>query len=134
MIRRELGLFLAVGALTVIIDYLIYSALSWRQSFPLGVAKGIGFIAGTIFAYFANRFFTFGHSPNSNSSALRFSLLYAVSLSANVAVNDLALVVLSPVPRAIDYAFLIATTVSATLNFVGMKLFVFSTTPLTRNR
>lgn len=123
MIRRELSLFLMVGSLTVLIDYLTYRSLTW----VLGVdaAKGVSFITGTVFAYFANRFWTFGHTQHAAGSAWRFAVLYAVTLSTNVGINALALNALIFLPGAVQFAFLIATAVSATLNFVGMKSFVF---------
>ena len=61
MIRRELAIFLVVGTLTVVIDFLTYRGLIWAQLLGVDSAKGIGFLTGTVFAYFANRFWTFGH-------------------------------------------------------------------------
>lgn len=127
MIRRELGLFLVVGTLTVLIDYLIYSALSWWPVLPLSVAKAVGFITGTVFAYFANRFWTFGYKSRAHGSVVRFILLYAGTLLINVAMNGLALAALATLQGSVQLAFLIATAVSATMNFIGMKLFVFKT-------
>jgi putative flippase GtrA len=125
MIKREFGIFLVVGSLTVLIDYLIYHSLVWGQLLTVDVAKGIGFIIGTVFSYFANRFWTFGHKRHAAGSAWRFALLYIITLSTNVATNSLALSMLMALPGSIQFAFLIATAVSATMNFVGMKLFVF---------
>lgn len=125
MIRRELGIFLVAGSLTVLIDYLTYRSLVWGQLLAVDMAKGVGFITGTTFAYLANRFWTFGHKQHAAGSAWRFALLYAVTLSANVGINALALDVLPNLPGTIQFAFLIATAVSATMNFVGMKSFVF---------
>jgi len=127
MIKRELGLFLLVGVLTVLIDYLTYYALSMGPTLPLGSAKGAGFIAGTVFAYFANRFWTFGYKPHARSSLVRFAFLYSLTLLINVAINELTLTALVTLPGSMQIAFLIATVVSATMNFIGMKLFVFKT-------
>jgi putative flippase GtrA len=125
MIGRELGIFLAVGSLTVLIDFLIYQSLIWSQLIGVDEAKGVGFITGTVFAYFANRFWTFGHKRLAAGSAWRFALLYAITLSTNVVINSMALSALITVPGSVQLAFLIATAVSATMNFVGMKSFVF---------
>lgn len=131
MIRRELGLFLVVGSLTVLIDYLSYRSLVWGQLLAVDAAKGVGFVSGTVFAYYANRFWTFGHKQYAAGSAWRFALLYAVTLSTNVVINALVLNFIIALPDAVQFAFLIATAVSATLNFVGMKSFVFkNATPL----
>ncbi len=64
MIRRELKVFLIVGSLTVLIDFLSYRALLWSALVPVGGAKAAGFLIGTAFAYFANRAWTFGSRPH----------------------------------------------------------------------
>jgi putative flippase GtrA len=131
MIRRELGVFLVVGSLSVLTDYLIYRSLLWQNLLTVEEAKGVGFIAGTVFAYFANRFWTFGDKLVEKGSAWRFALLYSVTLSVNIGVNALALNTFIALTGGVQLAFLIATAVSATMNFIGMKIFVFkSTDPL----
>jgi putative flippase GtrA len=120
MIRRELLVFLIVGSLTVLLDFLSYRSLLWTGWTGTGVAKASGFIIGTVFAYFANRAFTFGHRTHAPGSAWRFALLYAVSLGANVGVNALVLGLLAGMAMAVQGAFLVATGVSTVLNFLGM--------------
>jgi putative flippase GtrA len=51
------------------------------------------------------------------------------TLGANVLVNALILKLLADVEFAIQLAFLLATGASASLNFVGMKFFVFRPIP-----
>ena len=131
--KRELTIFLIVGLSTVVIDFLIYCALMHFK--PLGfnsinIAKGIGFIGGTIFAYFANRFWTFQQQTTSPGNVTRFILVYILGLSANIAINYLSISWLSDAIIIPEYilliAFVLATGVSATLNFIGMKFFVFT--------
>lgn len=129
MIKRELVIFLIVGALTVLVDFVTYRGLIELQLMGVNMAKATGFLIGTLFAYFANRFWTFGHNSHVPGSALRFVVLYATTLGANVLTNALALKLLSDMASAFQLAFLIATGVSACLNFLGMKLFVFKTIP-----
>ena len=131
MIKRELAVFLVVGSLTVLIDFLIYRGLVWTDWMTVDKAKAIGFLAGTLFAYFANKVWTFGHQEHAPNSAWRFVLLYAITLGANVLVNAGCLVLISTLPIAVPVAFLIATGMSAVLNFIGMKLFVFKASNLT---
>jgi putative flippase GtrA len=88
MIRRELTIFLIVGILTAIIDFLTYRVLLWTQLLDLYSAKGLGFLTGTIFAYFANRFWTFSHNNHAAGSFWRFFVLYIITLSVNVLVNS----------------------------------------------
>jgi putative flippase GtrA len=165
MIRRELAIFLVVGTLTVVIDFLTYRGLIWAQLLGVDSAKGIGFLTGTVFAYFANRFWTFGHKVHAVGSAWRFIVVYSLTLGTNVLVNSFLIawlpsnvpalldeliaaskfvsaynpiyhemnIILSKIlskETAIQIAFLVATVTSATLNFIGMKLFVFKTTPV----
>jgi len=125
MIKRELPLFLIVGSLTVLIDFLAYRGLVWMGLIGVDMAKAVGFLIGTVFAYFANRIWTFGHQAHAPGSAWRFVVLYTVTLGANVWVNALALAWLGEA----GLAFLLATGVSASLNFLGMKWFVFKAKP-----
>jgi putative flippase GtrA len=125
MIKRELVIFLIVGSLTVLVDFITYRGLVFMQLLNVDMAKAVGFLAGTVFAYFANRFWTFGHKLSSAGSAWRFAVLYTATLAVNVYVNALALDKLASLTAAVQTAFILATGVSATLNFLGMKLFVF---------
>lgn len=125
MIRKELAVFLVVGGTTVLVDYAAYIVL-WRHlGAPTSLAKGASFLIGTVFAYFANKLWTFGHKEAAPGSARRFALLYTCTLGANVLANGLALHMLASVDTARQIAFFFATGLSATLNFVGMKFFVF---------
>lgn len=127
MIKRELSLFLIVGTLTVLIDFLTYRGLVWSEVVSIDVAKGGGFLVGTVFAYFANRLWTFAHAAPQLGSAWRFGALYLITLGANVTVNAMVLKLLVHSPATVQLAFIAATGVSACLNFFGMKRFVFTT-------
>jgi putative flippase GtrA len=129
MIRREAAIFLVVGATTVVIDFLVYRGILWAAVLPTDAAKAAGFLAGTVFAYFANRTWTFGAHRHRAGSWWRFALIYAATLGANVLVNLGTLNLLAGVPGRLHAAFLAATTCSALLNFIGMKLFVFAPSP-----
>lgn len=134
MIKRELSIFLIVGLSTVLIDFISYRGLIGFQVMEIDLAKATGFLVGTLFAYFANRFWTFGHKPHVSGSVWRFSALYASTLGANVLINALALRLLADAAAAIQLAFLFATGVSACLNFLGMKFFVFKPIPASELR
>jgi putative flippase GtrA len=138
MIKRELLIFLIVGLLTVAIDFVIYRTLIYLGLDCVNIAKGMGFIGGTIFAYFANRFWTFKEPGPRSGSVARFAIVYLLSLCANIVVNYFSILMLAHLnsgiakQQALLLAFLLATGLSATLNFLGMKFFVFtkrSTTP-----
>lgn len=129
MIRREAATFLVVGCITVLVDFASYTLLQTWIGMPVGVAKGLGFLIGSGFAYFANRHWTFGHQEPVRGSAWRFVLLYAITLAFNVLVNASSLHALQDMPWARQGAFLVATGVSAFLNFLGMKYLVFRQRP-----
>lgn len=134
MIKRELLIFLIVGTSTVLVDFMTYRGLIQFQFMEVDMAKATGFLIGTIFAYFANCFWTFGHKSHAPGSAWRFLALYASTLGANVLINALALRLLADVAATLQLAFLLATGGSACLNFLGMKLFVFKPIPASELR
>jgi polyisoprenyl-phosphate glycosyltransferase len=117
----EIARFIVVGLTTVGVDYACYMSLLWL-GLSITPAKGAGFICGAIFAFYANRAVTF-RALGRRHAPLWFAIVYLTSLISNVAVNK---VVLLALPQAILLAFLIATGVSATINFIGMKYLVFT--------
>jgi len=125
MIIRELAIFFLVGSTTVLVDFLSYCGLVGFAVINVDIAKAIGFMVGTLYAYFANRYCTFGRKPTIPGSAWRFLALYTSTLGSNVLINTLALKLFADAVGAIEWAFMLATGVSASLNFLGMKLFVF---------
>jgi putative flippase GtrA len=125
LIRRQIAVFLIVGSLAVLIDFSTYHTLLWSSLVYISIAKAGGFLTGTIFAYFANKIWTFNQHRHATGSILRFTLLYVATLVINVAVNALVLRVMHGMSFAFNVAFLFATGTSAVLNFIGMKFFVF---------
>jgi len=125
MIKREFNVFAIVGASTVLIDFVSYRGLIQLQTIDVDMAKAAGFMVGALFAYFANRFWTFGHKPLTVGSPFRFIVLYVSTLCANVLINSLTLKLIANKAASFQLAFLLATGISACLNFLGMKFFVF---------
>ena len=123
MVRRQIRRFLVVGSLTVLVDLVSYR-LCLETGLPVPLGKTIGFLSGTIFAYFVNRFWTF-QSQSSHVALFKFLLLYLSTLLTNVGVNQIVFEAAPPGERGQLFAFLVATSVSATLNFLGMKYIVF---------
>lgn len=123
-LQGEVGRFLIVGGTTVAIDLASYRLLLWT-GLVVALAKGLGFVAGTIFAYHANRLWTFA-AEGGRRRFVGFLALYAVTLGVNVGVNGGALLLLGGGELALASAFLAATGASATLNFLGMKFLVFN--------
>ncbi len=131
-LHGEVGRFLIVGGTTVAIDLASYRMLLWF-GLAVALAKGLGFIAGTIFAYHANRLWTFA-AEGGRRRFVGFLALYAITLGVNVGVNGGALLLLGGGELALASAFLAATGASATLNFLGMKFLVFKPGAWARGR
>lgn len=124
MIGRQARIFLVVGVATVLIDYAIYSLLVFLGG-GVALSKGVGFCSGTIFSYFANKRWTFGGSASGGKSFIVFGILYLTTLLVNIVVNQLVLGLVGTSQNGMLIAFVVATGVSAVLNFLGMKFLVF---------
>jgi len=131
-LRGQLARFLVVGCTAMGIDFAVYRGLLALGT-AIHPAKGIGFVVGALFAYFANRAITFQLGSGwRQDEVVRFVKVYAGALLANVAVNFLVLSLTGRTEAGIGFAFVVATGVSAALNFLGMKLFVFDGRALPR--
>lgn len=128
--KRELLVFLVVGILTVVIDWLVYRGCMLAAFLHADLAKTAGFISGMCFGYIVNRKWTFSYGKGNISTVSRFVLLYGISLILNVGINRAVLHLagkwqINGMAAGIMLAFLIATGCSACFNFIGMKWFVF---------
>ena len=130
MIKKELTVFVVVGVITVLIDFIVYIVLVEFRLSDVNVAKGVGFVSGTIFSYFMHRIWTFGHKTHKPGTVWRYVLLYMSTLGVNVSINSFILIFLLEFQFIILLAFLIATGASTIVNFIGMKWFVFKETPV----
>jgi polyisoprenyl-phosphate glycosyltransferase len=125
LLRSEFARFLVVGFTSVAIDFLAYRAL-----LALGIAthsaKASGYVAGAVFGYFANRIFTFRVDRHWQwQEAGKFIGVYLFALVANVAANAGVIRIAGRTEIGLTAAFLVATAISATLNYLGMKRLVF---------
>ena len=127
MIVNRLNVFLIVGGMTVVVDYVVYRGLVWSSLWDIGVSKALGFIAGSVFAYVVNRCWTFGDRSHGTTTWIRFASLYVVTLFINIHINDTMLGLTTGIYYSVQVAFLLATGMSAALNFLGMNYFVFGT-------
>jgi len=126
LLEYEVTRFLIVGGTTVLIDLICYFILIYT-GFDTPLSKGISFSIGTVFAYFANRNYTFKSSTAGFFKFAVFTLLYLSTLVVNVVSNEIVLKLTSQINASLMIAFLLATSLSATLNFIGMKYIVFNT-------
>ncbi len=126
MTLKKVLIFLIVGGITVGVDYLVYRSLDLFGFLGTSICKALGFIGGSIFGYVVNRLWTFSDMNYRAGSWLRFGALYALTLLVNIYINKSILVLTYDFHYSVQIAFLLATGVSAILNFFGMNYFVFS--------
>lgn len=124
MLRAELLRFLFVGLSTVAIDFLAYISFLLMDADPT-LAKLSSFLLGTVFAFFANKNWTFNVKKTSLTIAIPFILLYSISMACNTMINDTLLSFFENSRLSLFIAFVVATGFSAALNFLGMKFFIF---------
>ena len=122
--RKQLNYFIIIGILTVLIDYLVYNLLQ-KINLNVSEAKALGFISGTVFAFLANRNITFKNNDNIWGHLYKFLILYSGTLFLNVTINNNLLNWLTDFHFKFQLSFVIATSTSAIINFIGMKYFVF---------
>ena len=120
-----MGRFLVIGGTTVLIDLLCYSIFLF-VGLQTHLSKGMSFSCGTVFAYFANRKVTFRSDRSGTGRFALFIMLYLSTLGINVFANERVLDWFGRAEFAYLVAFLFATMISATLNFIGMKFVVFT--------
>ena len=112
---------------------LIAVALDWGAFFVLihfcgispSISKPISFLVGTIFAFYYNGLFSF-QSNLGKSQFIRHLILYTFSMSINFIIFTLSMR-FSPtflVPKSL-LGLGLATSISTTINFVGMRNWVF---------
>jgi putative flippase GtrA len=122
-IGAELGRFLFIGGLTVLIDWLIYAILAGIY-LNLNIAKASGFVIGALFAFYANQRITFRTRLAGQKIIFKFLIAYILSLFVNVTINAFMLFYFNGL-LVREFSFLVATATSASLNFFAMKYFVF---------
>jgi putative flippase GtrA len=125
---RHIRRFLVIGVLSVLCDLGTY-ALLLRFGLDVSVAKGISYVAGMVFGFFGNKFWTFESPQKSIAEPILYLVLYAVTMGVNVGINALVLNQLTGTfgpTLAKGVAFLFATGTTTILNFLGMRLLTFN--------
>ena len=120
----EIKSFFFVGILSVFLDFIFYR-IFLSLNFSIYFSKGFSFLIGALFAYYANKKFTF-NAIGSKKVFFRFLVIYVMSLFLNVFLNSNIVNFLNiKKNNALIFAFFIATICSAFFNFIGLKKFVF---------
>jgi putative flippase GtrA len=124
-LRGQLARFVAVGAVSALVDFGVYFLLL-AAGLWVPAAKGISFILGTTTAYLLNRRFTFTASEGGRGRFAGFVVLYATTFALNVGMNALALALLpAGMPLRFAVAWVIAQGTATVVNFVMLRTVVF---------
>jgi putative flippase GtrA len=124
-IRKQILFFFVVGCTSLLIDWGVYFFLLYRLEVDPLHSKTISFTAGAMSGFVFNGIFTFKSQLNF-IRLIQYIVLYTVSLALNIVTFGATL------NRNIGsdafknlIALMVATTVSSTLNFLGMRKWVF---------
>jgi putative flippase GtrA len=122
---RQLGSFVAIGALSAVVDFGFYHLLL-NLGLWVPVSKGISFVLGTTTAYLLNKRFTFtGANTGGKGRFAGFVALYGTTFAVNVGVNSLVLHLLPPLEHGTSLAWLIAQGTATAINFVMLRYVIF---------
>lgn len=125
--KKQVVKFGLVGITSSAIDLIVYSTFFYVFGIIPSISKGVGFVSGSIFGFIVNRSWTFKSNRSVKASVVPYAVLYLVSLGLNIATNSGILFVLGKDSfLAFASAFVVATGVAATTNFLGLKFIVFS--------
>lgn len=121
---KQLKYFFVIGFLAFFIDYIIYRFLFFLIS-NINISKFFGFLFGTFFSFKCNTLLTFKSKNHNLSHFVKFISLYISSMIINIIMNHQLFKLFSISTFNIQISFVLATLVSASINFLGMKYFVF---------
>ncbi|MBW7868837.1 MAG: GtrA family protein [Brumimicrobium sp.] len=136
--QKQFIKFVLIGILAVLVDLACY--YTFLHIYPEKMfgfiandmsAKSTSFICGSLVTYNLNKYWTWKQSDKNNKRLVNFYILYILSMFINVIVNSgmLHFLILYPalsfVPKKYLVAFIVATGVSALLNFFGQKWWIF---------
>jgi putative flippase GtrA len=116
--KREVLLFLIVGAIATSVDFFVYFVL---VDFEVSkeMAKSISFLSGVLVGYLGNANVTFHDAV---PRPARYLFVYSLSLLINVSINSITY----PVSENGLMSWIIATASSTTFNYLGLRHFVFT--------
>ena len=119
--NREIIKFIVVGVLAVLIDGTTYALMVRAIGFEHGLSKRVSFILGSIWAFFANKYYTFNSPAPARKEIVLFSILYITTYFVNGWIHDITWK-----KSDLDWlSFLTATTTSTVINYLGQKFVVF---------
>jgi putative flippase GtrA len=124
-IRSQLKIFLIVGFISVSLDWGVYFFLFQVDNLNSTKSKALSYVVGTLFAFYLNGLFAF-KSKLIPSRLLKHLILYGISLLVNALIFNTLESVSEMNSKTFSYFPLLGATFgSMTLNFLGMRFWVF---------
>lgn len=118
--KREIILFLIVGAFSTVINYLTFVLLVYFDTNRL-FASASGYVCGLVIGYFLNKNYSF--DTKSSSHKLFYSYLFVYLLNLVISLAILKILISFSLNIYIANFLVICYTTMA--NFIGLKLKVF---------
>tara|TARA_B110000467_G_C18318460_1_gene483327 strand:+ start:1897 stop:2232 length:336 start_codon:yes stop_codon:yes gene_type:complete len=87
-LKKELSRFLVVGGIAVLIDAVAYHLILEFGLLSPSPAKKASFIAGAIWAYFANKYITFSQRRFRIKEPFKYIFVYCIGFLLNSLVHD----------------------------------------------
>jgi putative flippase GtrA len=123
-LTAQLRRFLITGISATLIDSSVYSLMLYL-GMDFSPAKAFGFIAAVAFAYNGHRRWTFS-THGSRKRIAGFAGLYVTTFVINNITNTLMLELYGKEDKLdIALAFVVATGITAIVNFTMLKFFIF---------
>lgn len=116
--------FFCIGITAALLDFFLYKTLLFLE-FTIFVSKFISYFVIICLSYFTNKFVTFNHQKDYFVSIIKYLFLYSITLAVNVISNYLFFTLFNSFEFKLILSFILATSLSAILNFLGLKFFVF---------
>ena len=123
-ISKNFIYFIIFGIIAVAIDYFVY-IFFYHNFFNNSFSKSIGFLTGTIFSFYVNKKYNYKIIGKTYKYLSNYLLLYFSTMTLNVFVNKYLIIILLNHFYRIQISFLIATSISASINYLGMNFLVF---------
>jgi putative flippase GtrA len=146
LVIKQITKFFIIGVSAVLVDLIVYYALSDLLAINIDFSKAAGFLIGSVYTYYLNKKWTWRHTEKTNKGMVgRFAIIYAISFIFNILINKYSLIFIPDfeIASSITFsnkdvmtlfsvkgdkfmAFFFATVFSAVFNFLGQKYWVFS--------
>jgi putative flippase GtrA len=125
----HLGRFGIIGAISVGIDYSIYSGLVFLDLNML-IAKGLSYLVGLVFGFSGNKYWTFKSKRTIGNEWKSYLLIYSLTLILNIYSNGIVYDLVSKArpeisTRAFILAFISATSLTTIINYLSIRLITF---------